>query len=124
MIRLASSMAQFEAQWRWVLTTGLILEACIDLPIATSLCYYLVKCGRNTVHQRWVQNGSVLTVECSSDELIYRTIRLLEKLVAITIRECYVASIVLYNDFVTLLATGLIMGLAAVITVIYICLYH
>ena|SRR6267154_3822341 len=38
-------------------------------------------------------NGSTLTVECLSDELIYRTIRLLDKLIAITIRECYVASI-------------------------------
>jgi len=59
------TMALFEAKWKWVLTAGLILEAFVDLLIAASLCYFLLKSRRQSVHAR--------------------TIRLLDKLIAMTI---------------------------------------
>jgi hypothetical protein len=47
-------LAQFQARWQWLLTTGLILEVSVDLLIATSLCYFLVKSRHHSVHKRYV----------------------------------------------------------------------
>jgi len=51
---------------QWILTTSLVLEACVDLLIAVSLCYFLVKTRHHSVHKR--------------------TIRLLDKMITTTIR--------------------------------------
>jgi len=76
----------FEARWKWVVTAGLIDEACVDLLTALSLCYFLMKSRRHSVHKRWA------VFEISDQHLsfrvsIWRTIRLLDKLIAMTIRE-------------------------------------
>lgn len=78
-------LSQFQARWQWLLTAGLILEACIDLLIAASLCLFLVKSRHHSVHKRcvaiWWHAGNQV-IHC-----LQRTIRLLDKLIAMTIRD-------------------------------------
>jgi hypothetical protein len=33
---------------------GLVLEACVDILVATSLCYFFLKSRRHSVLKRWV----------------------------------------------------------------------
>jgi len=70
---ISGSLSQFQARWQWLLTAGLVLEACVDLLVATSLCYFLIKSRYHSVHKR--------------------TIRLLDKLIAMTIRTGLITSV-------------------------------
>jgi hypothetical protein len=35
------TLAQYEAEWKWLLTTVLAVGAAVDVTVAVSLCYYL-----------------------------------------------------------------------------------
>lgn len=74
LVMTAVSVKAHEQEWAWVLTAGLVIEASVDLLIATSLCYFLVKSRRQTVHQR--------------------TIRLLDRLIGMTLPTGLITSIV------------------------------
>jgi hypothetical protein len=47
------TVAEFDARWQWIVTTALVNEACVDFLIATSLCYFLMKSRRQSIHKRW-----------------------------------------------------------------------
>lgn len=69
--------------WAIVMIVGYFIEAAVDLIVATSLCYFLIKSRRNSVHKRSV---AVQVTRPRSDGF-FRTIKLLDKLIAMTIRE-------------------------------------
>jgi len=48
----AVSVKAHEQELDWALTSSLIIEAAVDLLIAISLCYYLVKSRHHSIHQR------------------------------------------------------------------------
>jgi len=48
----AVSVKAREQELDWALTSSLVIEAAVDLLIAISLCYYLLKSRRHSVHQR------------------------------------------------------------------------
>jgi hypothetical protein len=39
----SQSLVHFAHQWRWLLTTVLVISACVDVIIAISLCYFLLQ---------------------------------------------------------------------------------
>ncbi|KIM78607.1 hypothetical protein PILCRDRAFT_824240 [Piloderma croceum F 1598] len=67
------TIAQFDARWQWVVTTALVNEVCVDLLIATSLCYFLMQNRRLSIHKR--------------------TIRLLDRLIAMTVSTGLITSV-------------------------------
>ncbi|KIM78604.1 hypothetical protein PILCRDRAFT_824236 [Piloderma croceum F 1598] len=79
LVMTAVSVKAHEQELDWALTSSLVIEAAVDLLIAISLCYYLVKSQRRSVHQR--------------------TIRLIDRLIGMTLPTglvtCIVAIIVI-----------------------------
>ena len=52
--RMWQTLAQFKTRrWHPALTMGLILEASVDILVATSLCYFFLKSRYQSVHKRY-----------------------------------------------------------------------